>query len=340
VNQVLTRRIPALLASLPASLSALFTGIGLSVACAFASAQAYPTGPVTIVVPFAAGGPTDLVARMMTIPMSKFLGVSVIVENTAGAGGTLAAQRVVKAPADGQMVFLHHMGMSTAPALYKKLSFDPLKDFEYIGQVVDVPMTLLGRKDFPANNYSELITYLKANREKVTLANAGLGAVSHLCGLLFMSQIGIDLNTVPYRGTGPAMNDLMGGQVDLLCDQTTQTVPLIKDNRVKVFGATSLKRLAALPNVPTLDEQGLKGFEVKVWHGLYAPKNTPKATLDKLNAALVAAMQDPQVKQRLSDLSSDIVPLEKMTPAGLKTHLEAEILKWGPVIKKAGVYAD
>jgi tripartite-type tricarboxylate transporter receptor subunit TctC len=314
-----------------------------SVFSAAASAQSatnFPTGPITLVVPFAAGGPTDLVARMMSIPMSKALGQTVIVENTAGAGGTLAAQRVARAPADGQMVFLHHMGMATAPALYKKLSFDPTKDFEYIGQVVDVPMTLLGRKDFPANNFAELVAYLKVNREKVTLANAGLGAVSHLCGLLFMSQIGIDLNTVPYRGTGPAMNDLMGGQVDLLCDQTTQTVPLVKDNRVKIFGVTTLKRLSALPNVPTLDEQGLKGFEVKVWHGLYAPKNTPKATLDKLNAALVAAMQDPTVKQRLTELSSDVVPLEKMTPAGLKTHLDAEIAKWGPVIKKAGIYAD
>ena len=300
----------------------------------------FPIGPVTLVVPFAAGGPTDLVARMMSVPMSKFLGQTVIVENTTGAGGTLAAQRVAKAPADGQMIFLHHMGMATAPALYKKLTFDPLKDFEYIGQVVDVPMTLLGRKDFPANNYAELLTYLKANREKVTLANAGLGAVSHLCGLLFMSQIGVDLNTVPYRGTGPAMNDLMGGQVDLLCDQTTQTVPLIKDNRVKVFGVTSTKRLSALPNVPTLDEQGLKGFEVKVWHGLYAPKGTPKAALDKLNAALVNAMNDTNVKQRLADLSSDIVPADKMTPAGLKNFLESEIAKWGPVIKKSGVYAD
>jgi tripartite-type tricarboxylate transporter receptor subunit TctC len=315
-------------------------GMLLPLCAGSAFAQTYPTGPVTLVVPFAAGGPTDLVARMMSIPMSKFLGQTVIVENTAGAGGTLAAQRVARAPADGQMIFLHHMGMSTAPALYKKLNFDPLKDFEYIGQVVDVPMTMLARKDFPANNYAELVTYLKANREKVTLANAGLGAVSHLCGLLFMSQLGIDLNTVPYRGTGPAMNDLMGGQVDLLCDQTTQTVPLIKDNRVKIYGVTTLKRLAALPNVPTLDEQGLKGFDVKVWHGLYAPKNTPKATLDKLNAALVNAMQDPTVKQRLLDLSSDVVSADRMTPAGLKNHLEAEILKWGPVIKKSGVYAD
>jgi len=220
------------------------------------------------------------------------------------------------------------------------LPFDPLKDFEYIGQVVDVPMTLLARKNFPANNFKELEAYVRTNKDKVSLANAGLGAVSHLCGLLFMSQIGVDLTTVPYKGTGPAMNDLLGGQVDLLCDQTTTTVPMIKEARVKVYGVTTLKRLTALPNVPTLDEQGLKGFEVKVWHGLYAPKGTPQAVLEKVNVALRAALQDPMVKQRMADLSSDIVPMDKVTPAGLKTHLEAEIAKWSPVIQKAGIYAD
>jgi tripartite-type tricarboxylate transporter receptor subunit TctC len=232
------------------------------------------------------------------------------------------------------------MGMATAPALYKKLNFDPLKDFEYIGQVVDVPMTLLARKNFPATNFQELQAYVKANKDKVSIANAGLGAVSHLCGLLFMTAMDTTLNTIPYKGTGPAMNDLLGGQVDLLCDQTTQTVPLIKDARVKVFGVTSLKRLAALPNVPTLDEQGLKGFEVKVWHGMYAPKGTPAAAIEKINAALRVALVDPMVTQRLKDLSSDVAPMDKVTPAGLKTHLEAEILKWGPVIRKAGIYAD
>ncbi len=305
-----------------------------------AHAQAFPDKPVTLVVPFAAGGPTDVVARMIAIPMGKSLGQTVLVENAVGAGGTIAATKVARAAPNGYTIFIHHMGMATAPALYRKLSFDPLKDFEYIGQVVDVPMTLLARKDFPANTFDELQTYLKANGSKVSLANAGLGAVSHLCGLLFMSQVGVELNTIPYKGTGPAMNDLLGGQVDLLCDQTTQTVPLIKEARVKVFGVTSLTRLAALPNVPTLNEQGLKGFEVKVWHGMYAPKGTPAPVLDKINVAMRAAMQDPSVKQRLADLSSDIPSAEKMTPAGLKTHLEAEIAKWAPVIKKAGVYAD
>jgi tripartite-type tricarboxylate transporter receptor subunit TctC len=307
---------------------------------ATAHAQAYPDKPITLIVPFAAGGPTDVVARMMAIPMGKALGQTVLVENAVGAGGTIGANKVAHAAPNGYTIFLHHMGMATAPALYKKLPFDPLKDFEYIGQVVDVPMTLLARKDFPAKDFPELLAYLKANGNKVSMANAGLGAVSHLCGLLFQSQIGIDLNTIPYKGTGPAMNDLLGGQVDLLCDQTTQTVPMIKEGRVKAYGATTLTRLAALPNLPTLHEQGLKGFEVKVWHGMYAPKGTPAPVLEKLNAAMRTAMQDPMVVQRLADLSSDVPSADKMTPAGLKTHLTAEIAKWGPVIKKAGIYAD
>lgn len=314
--------------------------LACAMACGAAHAQTYPDKPITLVVPFAAGGPTDVVARMIAIPMGKSLGQTVLVENTVGAGGTIAASRVARSAPNGYTLFIHHMGMATAPALYKKLSFDPLKDFEYIGQVVDVPMTMLARKDFPANNFAELQSYIKANKDKVSLANAGLGAVSHLCGLLFMTALETDLTTVPYKGTGPAMNDLLGGQVDLLCDQTTQTVPLIKEARVKVYGVTTLKRLSALPNVPTLDEQGLKGFEVKVWHGMYAAKDTPAAVIDKINAALRVALQDPMVKQRLADLSSDVPPMDKVTPAGLKTHLEAEIKKWGPVIRKAGIYAD
>jgi len=305
-----------------------------------AQAQTYPDKPVALVVPFAAGGPTDVVARLIAVPMGRALGQSVVVENTVGAGGTLAAQRIARSKPDGYTVLIHHMGMATAPALYRKLSFDPLKDFDYVGQVLDVPMTLLARKDFPARNLPELVSYLRANKEKVSLANAGLGAVSHLCGLLFMSQIGVELNTIPYKGTGPAMNDLLGGQVDLLCDQTTQTVQHIRAGTVKIYGVTTPKRLSVLADVPTLDEQGLKGFDVKVWHGMYVAKGTPKPVVDKLVAALQAAMQDPAVKTRLAELSSDIPSPDKLTPAGLETHLRAEIAKWGPVIKNAGIYAD
>ncbi|MGJ7544062.1 tripartite tricarboxylate transporter substrate-binding protein [Variovorax sp. LT1R16] len=303
--------------------------------------SAWPDKPIILVVPYSAGGPTDVVARMLAIPMGKSLGQTVIVENTVGAGGTIAPARVARAAPNGNTILIHHMGMATAPALYKKLSFDPLKDFEYIGQVVDVPMTLLSRKDFPANNFPELLAYVKTHKDKVSLANAGIGAVSQLCGLLFASQIGVELTTVPYKGAGPALNDLMGGQVDLLCDQTTQTAPVIKDGqRVKVFGVTTPQRLASMPNIPTLDEQGLKGFDVKVWHGVYAPKGTPPEVTAKLNLALRAALQDEAVKARIAELSSEIVPMDKVTPESLRTHLAAETAKWGKVIKASGVQAD
>jgi tripartite-type tricarboxylate transporter receptor subunit TctC len=307
-----------------------------------AVAQAtWPEKPVTMVVPYSAGGPTDVVARMLAIPMGKSLGQPVVVENTVGAGGTIAPARVARAAPNGYTILIHHMGMATAPALYKKLAYDPLKDFEYVGQVLDVPMTLLSRKDFPANNFQELLAYVKANKDKVSVANAGVGAVSQLCGLLFTSQIGVELTTVPYKGAGPALNDLMGGQVDLLCDQTTQTAPVIKQgNRVKVFGVTTPTRLSSMPDIPTLDEQGLKGFDVRVWHGIYAPKGTPPAVINKLNAALRVALQDDMVKQRLADLSSEIVPMDKVTPEALHRHLEAEVAKWGKVIREAGIQGE
>ena len=306
-----------------------------------AAQAAWPDKPVTLVVPYSAGGPTDVVARMLAIPMGKSLGQPVIVENTVGAGGTIAPARVARAAPNGYTILIHHMGMATAPALYKKLPYDPLKDFEYVGQVLDVPMTLLSRKDFPASNFQELLAYVKTHKDKVSLANAGIGAVSQLCGLLFTSQIGVELTTVPYKGAGPALNDLMGGQVDLLCDQTTQTAPVIKDgNRVKVFGVTTPQRLSSLPNIPTLDEQGLKGFDVRVWHGVYAPKGTPPAVIDKINAALRVALQDPVVKQRLAELSSEIVPMDKVTPEALRSHLTAEVAKWGKVIRAAGIQGE
>jgi tripartite-type tricarboxylate transporter receptor subunit TctC len=229
------------------------------------------------------------------------------------------------------------MGMATAQALYDKLPYDPLKDFEYIGQVVDVPMLLLGRKNLPANNFKELEAYIKANGNKVSMANAGPGAVSQLCGLLLQSRLGVRLTNVPYKGTGPALTDLMGGQVDLLCDQTTQTIGVVKDNRVKVYGTTTPKRLSALPNVPTLEQEGLKGFEVKVWHGLYTPKTVPQAIQTKLNTALKAALNDPDVKKRLADSNIDVAPMDKVNASGLKTYLESEINKWGPVIRKANI---
>ena len=326
-------------ASLFVGLFTMIAGSYLSMTPAVA-ADAYPNKPITLIVPFSAGGPTDAVARLIAVPMGKDLGQTVIVENTVGAGGTIATTRVARAAPDGYILYLHHMGMATAPALYKKLPFDPMKDFEYIGQVVDVPMVLLGRKNFPANNFKELEAYIKINKEKVTIANAGPGSVYQLCGLLLMSREGVELTTVPYKGTGPALTDLLGGQVDLLCDQTTQTVPYIKDNLVKAYGVTTLKRLPGLPSIPTLDEQGLKGFEVKAWHGLYAPKGTPPEVLAKINKALRVALNNPEVKARLGESNIEVVPMSKVTSESLKNQLDSEINKWGPVIRKAGAYAD
>ena len=324
----------------PQSLIALATSVLLASTGTAALADGYPTRTITLVVPFAAGGPTDVVARAISVPMARALGQTVVVENRTGAGGTLAAASVARAAPDGYTFLIHHNGMATAPALYRKLPYNPLTDFEYISQVVDVPMTLVARKDLPAKTFPELLAYLKAQGDKVNLAHAGLGAVSHLCGMVFRQAIGVDLTTVPYQGTGPAMAALLGGQVDLLCDQTTQTVPQIKGGTVRFYGVTTAHRIKALPDAPTLAEQGLKGFEVMVWHGIYAPKGTPKEATEKFNSAVRAALKDPVVMARMADLGAEIVPDAKLTPDGLRSWLKLETERWGPVIKAAGVYAD
>ena len=305
-----------------------------------AIAADYPTKVITVVVPFTAGGPTDTVARLLAVPMAKALNTQVIVENVGGAGGTIGANRVAKSAPDGYTIFLHHIGQATAPALYRKLPYDPINDFEPIGLVNEVPMTLVAKKDFPPKDFKELIAYVKANKAKVNLANAGLGAASHLCGTLFMSAIETDLTTIPYSGTAPAMNDLLGGQVDLMCDQTTNTSSQIKAEKIKVYAVTTRKRVPSLPNVPTMDEAGLKGFEVSIWHALYAPKGTPKPVIDKLTTALQVALRDSMVKQRFGDLGTEPVSQDRATPDALRKHLKAETDKWGPILKKAGVYAD
>lgn len=314
--------------------------LGLAAATVAQAQGTWPSKPIALVVPFAAGGPTDVVARTLAASMTKSLGQTVVVENKLGAGGNVAAAYVAKAPNDGYTFFIHHNGMATSTALYRKLSYDALKDFEYVSQAVEVPMTLLARKDFPANNFQELVTYIKANKDKINLATAGLGAVSQLCGMMFQRAIGMNLTEVPFQGTGPAMNALLGGQVDVMCDQTTQTVPQIKAGTVKLYGVTTKNRVKVLPTAPTLHEQGLKDFEVVVWHGVYAPKGTPKAVVDRMNAAVRAALKDPDVVKRMDDLGAEIVPDASNTPEALQAHLKNEIDKWGPVIKAGGKFAD
>jgi tripartite-type tricarboxylate transporter receptor subunit TctC len=312
----------------------------MSLAAASAWGQQYPTKPVTMIIPFAAGGPTDTLGRNLGIAMGKQLKQTILVENVNGAGGNIGVQRAVKATPDGYTILLHHIGMSTSPSLYRQLSYNPLTDLEYIGLVADVPMTLIARHDMPAKDFRELMGYIKTNKEKVNLANAGIGAASHLCGLLLQSALDTNMTTVPFTGTGPAMNALLGGQVDIMCDQTTNTTTQIQGGKVKAYGVATKQRIAALPNLPTLDEQGLKGFEVAVWHGLYAPKNTPKPVLDTLVRSNQEALKDADLKSNLAKLGTEPVAQNRATPDALRTHLKAEIDKWGPVIKKAGQYAD
>jgi tripartite-type tricarboxylate transporter receptor subunit TctC len=315
----------------------------LAALAALPALAAYPEKPVTIVVPFAAGGPTDKVARDLAEVLRKNLGnQTVVIENVGGAGGTLGAAKVAKAAPDGYTFLLHHIGMATSPALYRNLPYKTLDDFEYIGMVNDVPMTLIGKPGLPASNYAELRKWIDANKGKINLANAGLGAASHLCGLLFQQAVGVDMTTVPYKGTAPAMTDLLGGQVDIMCDQTTNTTSQIAAGKVKAFAVTTSKRLTtpALAGLPTLDESGLKGFNVTIWHGMYAPKGTPKAIVDTVNTALKAALKDPEFIKRQEALGAVVVTDNRVNPADHKKFVEAEIAKWAPAIKAAGQYAD
>jgi tripartite-type tricarboxylate transporter receptor subunit TctC len=318
----------------------LLAGAALLSASFVHAADAYPSKAITMIVPFSAGGPTDTVGRLLAQAMSADLKQQLLVENVGGAGGTQGAYRVAHANPDGYTILLHHIGMSTAPALYRKLPYQAVDDFAPIGLTNDVPMTIVARADFPPKDLKELIDYVKQNKDKVTYANAGVGAASHLCGMLFMSAINTPLTTIPYKGTGPAMNDLLGGKVDFMCDQTTNTTSQIKGGKIKVYAVTTKKRVPALPDVPTAHEAGLPGFEVGVWHGLYAPKGTPKPVVDRLNKALKAALKDPTVKQRFADLGTEPVADNLATPEAHLAHLKAQIAVWDPIIKKAGVFAD
>ena len=300
----------------------------------------YPERAITMIVPFSAGGPTDTVTRLVAESMSKDLGQQIVVENVGGAGGTLGAGRVAQAAPDGYTLLLHHIGMATSASLYRKLAYDPLNAFDYVGLVTDVPIVLVAKPDFAATDLKGLIDYVKANKDKVNYANAGIGAASHLCGMLFMSAIQTKLTAVPYKGTGPALTDLMGGQVDLMCDQTTNTTNQIKEKKIKAYATTSAKRLDALPDVPTAEEGGMPGFQVGVWHGIYAPKGTPKPALAKLTVALQKALKDPVVIERFASLGTVPSSAAEATPDALKTKLTTEIARWKPVIQAAGEYAD
>ena len=316
----------------------------LGCASLWVHAQAYPNKPVTIVVPFAAGGPTDRSARDLAEALRKPLGgvVSILVDNAAGAGGSVGASKVAKAAPDGYTLLMHHISMATMPSLFRVLPFKVESDFEYLGMVSDVPMTLIGRPTLPAKNFKELQTWIGQNHGKINLGNAGVGSASHLCGLLFQNAVQVDMTTVPYRGTAPAMTDLIGGQIDLMCDQTTNTSSQIEAKKVVGYAVTTAKPLttAALRDLPTLQAAGLKGFEVSVWQGLYAPKGTPPEILTKLNTALRTALKDPEFIKKQEGLGAVVYTDNRLDPVEHKKFVIAEIAKWSPIIKAAGVYAD
>jgi tripartite-type tricarboxylate transporter receptor subunit TctC len=311
-----------------------------------AYAQTFPSKPITLVVPFAAGGPTDLVARQLAEALRKPLGgATVVVENAAGAGGTIGATKVARATPDGHTLLVWHIGMAATTSLYRKQQFKPLEDFEYLGMINDVPMTLLGAPKLPAKTYRDFENYIRANGGKLNLAHAGLGSASHLCGLMWQSAVKLDksMTTIAYRGTGPAMNDLIGGQVDVMCDQTTNTTSQIEAGRVKAFAVTTAKPLSGhklLKDYPSLQEMGLKGFNLTIWHALYAPKGTPADVTKKLNDALIVALKDPEFIKRQEALGAVVVNDNRVTPAGHKAYVAGEITKLKSVIDAAGQFAD
>lgn len=305
-----------------------------------ASAQDYPTRVITMVVPFAAGGPGDTIARLVGGAMSQKLNQQIIVENTLGAGGTIGTHRVAKAAPDGYTVLLMHVGQATSVSLYKKLPYDPVNDFEKIGLVTDVPMILVARPDYPPKDLKELIAYVKERGDKVLYAHSGVGSAAHLCGLVFMTATGANMTLVPYKGGGPALNDVMGGHIDFYCDPATGPTPLIQAGKLKSYAVTTKTRLKTLPNLPTTTEAGSPKIEVSTWYGLYAPRGTPKPIVEKLASALQGALKDPGVINRFAELSMEPVAQDLATPTALDAFLKAEVTKWAEIIKAAGIQPE
>ncbi len=305
-----------------------------------ASAQPYPHKPITLIVPFSSGGPTDTVARTIAASMEKRLRQNVVIENVAGAGGVVGTQRAARAVPDGYTLLLHHTSMAVVRAVQPQSGLDPIRDFEFIGEVSDAPMVLIGRRDLPAGNLTELLRYLKANPDKISFAHAGRGSGTYLCGLLFMDATDVGLKAAIYKGSGPAMHDLLSGKIDLMCEQATTATPHVRRGDVVAYGVTSRERVPSLPNLPTLHEQGLNGFEIEMWHALYVPKGAPKEALEKLNDALRYALADAGVSARFKKLNTELEPLETATPEYARRHLEAEIRKWVPIIENSREYAN
>lgn len=314
---------------------------GLMLACGLAAgsagAQTYPSKQITLVVPFSAGGPTDTLARILAERMSRALGQTVIVDNTTGAAGTIGVARVVRAAPDGYTIGIGHWSTHVVnPAIYP-LTFNILDDLEPLAFIATNPQLLVSRKDFPATDLKGLINWTKANSDKVTAGTAGVGAASHISGLYFEQKTGAKLRFIPYRGAGPALQDLMAGQIDIMFDQAANSIPQIQAGKIKAFAVTAKQRLKTLPDIPTVDEAGLPGLYIAVWHGLWAPKGTPKDVTAKLSAAIMEALADPQVREKFATLGQEIPEPAQQTAQALRAHHEAEIKLWWPLIKAAGI---
>ncbi|WP_445501404.1 tripartite tricarboxylate transporter substrate-binding protein [Microvirga sp. G4-2] len=306
-----------------------------------AQAQNYPTRPITMIVPFAAGGPTDVVARIVTDHMSRTLGQQIVIENVAGAGGTTGITRAAQAQPDGYTIMMGHMGThGAAPALYPNLKYDPTKDFAAIGMAAGTPIVIVAKKDFPANDLKGFLDYMKANAEKVNMAHAGVGSVSHSTGILFNSIIKAKPTMVAYRGTGPALNDLMANTVDYMTDQIVNVAPQIQGGNIKAFAIATPERSPVLPNVPTTKEAGLGEYQVSAWNAVFAPKGTPADVVKKLNDALVKSLDDENTKKRLLELGGVLPSAEERTPEGLQKLVNSEVARWTPVLKAAGATAE
>jgi tripartite-type tricarboxylate transporter receptor subunit TctC len=306
-----------------------------------AAAQDYPARPITLIVPFAAGGPTDVIARIVGDHMSKTLGQQLVIENAVGAGGTTGSTRAKRANPDGYTIVMGHLGTHAASvALYPNLAYNPATDFEPIGLVAGTPIVILARKDFPAKDLKEFVAYVKANETKMNMAHAGVGSVSFTTCLLLNSIMGVKPTSVPFNGTGPAMNALIGSQVDYMCDQIVNVVAQITGGAIRGYAIATPERNPALKDVPTTTEAGMKEYQASAWNALFAPKGTPKAVVDKLTAALDKALDDELTRKRLLELGSDIPNGPRRGQAALATLVSSEIAKWSPVIKAAGVSAN
>ncbi len=321
-------------------LNTLCASLLLGAASFSAIAQEYPNKTITMIMPYAPGGPGDTITRLFAAAMQKNIGQQIIVDNPAGASGSIGTAKVARSNPDGYTLLMTHISHATNPMMIKNLSYSPVKDFEPVGLATVGPMVVVARKDFPPANTKEFVEYVKKNQDKISMGNAGVGSASHMCSLMFMEALGVKLNNIPYKGTGPAMNDLMGGQIDILCDQTTSTVGHIKGNRIKAYAIAGTNRIDSLPDLPAITEAGVKGFDLSIWFGIYAPKGTPKPVIDKLSASLAKAVQDPDVKARLANMGTSPVSPDLAVPAKLAEHLQKEIDTLGPLLKKAGVEAN